>query len=58
VRGEDQASAARLQLLQGGQGGPNASVVADLAVLEWDVEVDPDEHASVVDVEPVDRPDP
>lgn len=45
MRGEDDNSAVTHQVLDGGNGGANPGVVGDVeAVVEGDVEIDPDEH--------------
>jgi hypothetical protein len=54
--GEHHPGAALAQLLDGGQGGADASVVGHPAIVERHVEVHPDEHALVCDVEVVQRP--
>ena len=55
VRGEDEPRAAFSQPTQGRQRRLDTRVVADLAALQRDVEVDPDEHASILDVEVIQK---
>jgi hypothetical protein len=57
VRGEDEPGPALAQRLQRGKRGADAGVVGDRAVLERDVEVDPDEDPLAAEVpEVVQRP--
>jgi hypothetical protein len=55
VRRQQQARAARAQLLDRRQRGADARVVGDARTFEGHVEVDPDEDALALDVELVER---
>ena len=51
VAHQDDGCAVVQEVLDRGQRGPDARVVLDLAVLDWDIEIDAHEHAFALRIE-------